>query len=158
MTKEDSVLNNEDIKVYEIGYLLVPTVAESDVATEASKIRAIVEEKGGVFLSDGMPQMRNLTYTISGKSQKFNSAYFGWLKFEADGAKAVDIKDEVKKLENILRFLIIKTVKENYVTMTKVAKFSFENEDTAPSAEVAEDAVVEEDKELDETIEELVIE
>jgi ribosomal protein S6 len=165
MINEDSTQKNEVSKVYEIGYLLLPTLNEDGVLVEVSKIKDILEKNKGMFLSEGVSEMRNLTYAmtkpISGKNQKFETAYFGWIKFEADSDSLVEIKEELDRLENLLRYLLIKTVKEDTFVATnnnkksKPAKFSFDKKE---KEEKPEEEVKEDKKELDETIDELVIE
>ncbi|MBU4480400.1 30S ribosomal protein S6 [Patescibacteria group bacterium] len=162
MTKDTDI--NATGKVYEIGYLLLPVIAEENVSLEVSKIKDIIEKNKGMFFSEGIPEMRGLTYpmtkAISGKNQKFDSAYFGWVKFEADSDVINLIKNELEKIGNILRFLIIKTVKENtIVANSKVGKFSFDKKEGKPKKEKKVEEINKVDeKELDETIDELVIE
>lgn len=161
------MLKNKGSEVYEVGYLLIPTVAEDKVLGEVSKIKDFIDKNKGAVISEGNPEMRNLAYPmvkkIATKNQKFNNAYFGWIKFETESDKINEIKAEVEKLENILRFLVIKTIRENtMISVPKAGKFSFDKED----GEVAEENNTEDtkedseadEKELDETIDELVIE
>ncbi len=57
---------------------------------------------------------------VGGKYQKYTSAYFGWVKFEA-GPEAVRIIDEAfKKHLSIIRHLLIKTARENTMTVPKI--------------------------------------
>lgn len=172
MTKEALVAENntdEKIKVYEVGYLLLPIIEESNIQAEANSIRDIIEKNKGVFISEEAPQLRSLTYTmtkaVSGKKQKFGEAYFGWIKFDATSSVMKNIKESLDKSENILRFILINTVRENItVANSKVGKFSFDKEkvDDKKKKEVKgdEDGVIKEkdEEELDNTIDELVIE
>ncbi len=178
MTKDIDI--NAGGKVYEVGYLLLPTIAEENVSLEVSKVRDIIEKNKGIFLSEGTPEMKGLTYpmtkAISGKKQKFDNAYFGWVKFEAEADVIGLVKNEIEKIENVLRFLITKTVKENIMVATaKAGKFSFDKKEDKLEAKKGEKSEVKEktekvadekveekekvdEKVLDETIEELVIE
>jgi len=168
MINEDSTQKNEVSKVYEIGYLLLPILNEDGILVEVSKIKDILEKNKGMFLSEGLPEMKTLNYsmtkTISGKNQKFETAYFGWIKFEADSDSLVEIKEELDKQENVLRYLLIKTVKEDTFVATnnnkksKPAKFSFDKKEKEEKKEEIEETTQEDKKELDETIDELVIE
>lgn len=170
MTNEDLTQKNEISKVYEVGYLLLPILDEDGVLKEVSKIKDIIDKNKGMFLSEGIPQVKTLTYpmtkTISSKNQKFDTAHFGWIKFEMDSDNINSIKEELDKLENLLRFLLIKTVKESVaVNKGKVGKFSFDKEKTTKDEKVEdkedkkeEKVSKKDDKELDETIDELVIE
>lgn len=164
MTKEENTLKNENLKVYEVGYLLLPTIEEGNIMPEASKIRDVLEKNGGMFLSEGIPQTRGLTYPIakivSGKKQKFNNAYFGWIKFECNSSGIEKIKENLDKSDSILRYLLITTIKEDtFVSTPKPTKFSFEEKsiDTKKVKKEEEKESISE-KELDETIDDLVIE
>lgn len=133
MTEENTV-KNDGKKIYEVGYLLLPNINENNISDEVSKIRDITEKNDGVFLSGGMPEMKALAYsmikTIGGKKQKFDNAYFGWIKFESDSIN--EIKEDLDNMKNILRHLIVTTTKENAIASSsnnvKKGKFSFEEE------------------------------
>ena len=120
-----------EVLVYEVGYHLVPTIDESDVLVHSSKIKSLIEEKGGVIISEEMPKSMALAYEISKsvntKRQKFNKAYFGWVKFEMDPAQVLDLKNKIESLSEVLRLLVIKTVKENTIHTPKIPMFRREN-------------------------------
>jgi len=173
--KEEIVSKENNLKVYEVGYLLSPNIAEENVLSDSGKIRDIIEKNEGIFLSEGVPEMRNLTYAIkkSGRGNKqFGTAYFGWIKFEATSESEIEIKNKLDKEENVLRFLIIKTVKENLKNYSlRPAKFLFDKidkdgkdggkkvakEDLTEKTEGTEETK-EGKQQLDQTIEDLVIE
>lgn len=153
--------NNEenDNLIYEIGYHLVSSIDESKIIEEVSKLKSLIEENDGVIISEEMPKMTALSYDISksidSKKQIFNRAYFGWVKFEADPAKIGNIKNKVESIQNILRFLIVKTVRENTMHTPKIPMFRKEaskekGEDHAEKPKVSE-------AELDKSIDELII-
>lgn len=161
MTNADKLSKNEGNKVYEIGFLLLPNIEETKVSGEVVKIKDIIEKKGGAFISEGATEMRNLAYQMSkslnGKKQKFGSAYFGWVKFEANASMINDVKKEIDELEKVLRYMIIVTTRENVaIPPIKTGKFSFNEEEKTAVEPVTEEKPVSE--ELDETIDELVIE
>jgi ribosomal protein S6 len=74
-------------------------------------------EGGVTFISDDYPKMMELAYqmakTIANKKQKFSYGYFGWVKFEATSQAIISIKNKLDISDSLIRFLIIKTVKEN---------------------------------------------
>src|SRR3989344_420825 len=81
-------MNENDNLIYEISYHLLPNVEESEILVQSLQIKSIVEENEGVVVSEGGPKIVVLAYDISkiidSKKQKFNKAYFGGVKFEAD--------------------------------------------------------------------------
>ncbi|HPS21384.1 MAG TPA: 30S ribosomal protein S6 [Candidatus Paceibacterota bacterium] len=117
--------NIKDSKVYEVGFLLVPTLSEEEVPTVYGDMKELVASLGGEVISDEMPKMTNLAYTMSKTIQnvknKFDTAYFGWTKFFMDADKITDLKKKLDFDPKIIRFLIIKTVKENTIASKKFA-------------------------------------
>ncbi len=113
--------NSEEKKtrIYEIGYLLFPTLSEEEMPALYARLKDLVVDFGAEIISDEMPKMMPLAYTISKVIQnirsKFDSAYFGWIKFEVDPEKMGELKKKLNLEQNILRSLIIKTVKENTI-------------------------------------------
>lgn len=160
---EENLKDSGDIQIYETGFHLLETVSEDQVQAEVSKIHAAISENGGVIISEGAPSLRQLAYTISKKvgtkSLKFNKAYFGWLKFEVDREKILTIKDKIESMPNVLRFIIIKTVRENTMHTPKIPTFKKES-----TTEESEEKPAEKEKapaseaEIDKSIDELIIE
>lgn len=149
-----------DSQVYELGYHVLPTVAEENVSEEVAKIHTLVSSLGGSMISEGVPSMRQLAYDISkkvaGKSVKFSKAYFGWLKFEMERSQVLVLKNKVEVLPNMLRSIIVKTVKENTMYIPKIPTFRKETSEKEVPVEVVEKAPASE-AEIDKSIDELVI-
>ena len=103
--------------VYEVGYLMVPTIAEENVGGEVTSFKDHLTDLGVVFVSDEYPKMMELAYemsrSINNKKQKFSYGYFGWVKFECTTDQARVIKEGLDKNEKLIRYLMIKTVREN---------------------------------------------
>jgi ribosomal protein S6 len=106
-------------RVYELGYLLVPTIPEENVLTTFGNLKELVNSFGGQIISDEMPKKIVLAYTMlkvyKNVRNKFNEAYFSWIKFEMSGDKVLELKKKLDLDPEIIRFLIIKTVKENTI-------------------------------------------
>ncbi|MDE2030873.1 MAG: 30S ribosomal protein S6 [Patescibacteria group bacterium] len=109
----------EEVKgsVYEVGYIIVPTIAEENLGEEVTLFKDMFTEQGATFISDEYPKMMELAYemsrSIANKKQKFSYGYFGWVKFECSTAQARIIKDLLDKNEKLVRYLMIKTVRES---------------------------------------------
>lgn len=112
---------NEELagNVYEIGYLVTPRVAQEQISEMADKINDLVKKAGGTVITDEIPKLRELAYPmekiIAHKKEIFTNAYFGWVKFEIDSGKIDLLRQEFGKEENIIRFLLISTVRENTI-------------------------------------------
>ena len=123
--KDESETSEENSKVYELGYLLASTIKEEDVSVNYGNLKELVSSFNGEIISDEMPKMTNLAYSMvkvtSNMRNKFNTAYFGWIKFVMDSQKVLEKKKHLDLDPNIIRFLILKTVKENTIA-TKSTK------------------------------------
>jgi len=113
-----------DNRIYEVGYLVLPTLPEDKVAAAVGDLKAALEKSNAVVISDENPRVTRLAYSIEkvidNKKNKFDTAYFGWVKFEAPAEAAQDLKGSLDRNEKFVRFMIIKTVRENTMAPKKV--------------------------------------
>jgi ribosomal protein S6 len=125
-TEKDEILENANSKVYELGYLLVPTISEEDVPVVFGNLKELVSSLGGVAISDEMPKMISLAYAMvkvaANVRNKFNTAYFGWAKFMMDSDKILELKKKLDLDPNFIRFLLLKTVKENTIAARRFGR------------------------------------
>jgi len=105
------------VGIYEVGYIMVPTIAEENLGGEVTEFKDMFASHGVTFVSDEYPKMMELAYemsrSIANKKQKFSYGYFGWVKFECTTDQARVIKDALDKNEKLVRYLMIKTVRES---------------------------------------------
>jgi ribosomal protein S6 len=117
MENEEKLELETELRVYEVGYLLLPFIQEADLATQTALIKEQIAKAGGAVFSDEDPRLITLAYPmfkmVSNKKTKFENAYFGWVKFDGDPKTVAEIKKSIEALENVLRFTIIKTIREN---------------------------------------------
>lgn len=106
-------------RIYELGYLIVGTMPEENVAAKVTAIKDLVEGKGGISISEEFPRLMTLGHemslTIENKKTWFSEGYFGWMKFEIEPSMTEELSVTLKRDEEIIRFLLIKTVKENTI-------------------------------------------
>lgn len=116
---ENEIKEGGNSRIYELGYLLVPSIPEEDLPINYGNVKELVASFGGEIISDEMPKMLNLSYpmskVISNIRKKFNTAYFGWVKFEMEAEKVLELKKKLDLDPNFVRFLILKTVRENTI-------------------------------------------
>ena len=152
-------------QVYELGYHIVSTVAEENLPKEVETLKAIVLKDGGSLVSEGEPKLINLAYSmtksVADTKKKFNTAYFGWLKFETKSELMPMIKKAVDANPNVLRYLLIKTVRENTLYTPKLNTRALAKEE-AP-AKVKKSVKTDEKKatsveDIDKSIDELIVE
>ena len=124
--KDLDLENNADSRIYEVGYLLVPTIEEGGIPAVYGNLKELIGSFGGQIISDEIPRMRELAYTLGKDVQnvrsKFDNAYFGWTKFEMDPEKVLELKKKLDLDPNFLRFLLIKTVKENTLAIKRFVR------------------------------------
>src|SRR6185436_11361869 len=86
-----------------------------------------------VLISDEYPKPIELAYdmekVISNKKEIYSRAYFGWVKFDGDPSTMDSLKAKLELDPMIIRFLLIKTVREN--TMSSKKTFSARKKFTA---------------------------
>lgn len=103
--------------VYEASYLLLPTISQDDAPLRATEIKSKLSSFGAEIISDENPVLIPLAYpmvkVIQAFRQKADQGYFGWVKFEMEASKIEDLKKFFDNHAEILRYLIIKTVREN---------------------------------------------
>ena len=119
-------------KVYEIGMLINPDLSQQEAENVQEKVEKITEKASASVISKGEVVKIDLAYKIitkiASKNERFEEAYFTWVKFELEPSKSEVIKKEVDKIKKeVFRFLIVKTVKDD--EETDRFNFSEENEE-----------------------------
>lgn len=104
-------------RVYELGYHLVPTLAEEQIPAASGAVRGMIEQISKDVIAEELPVFIDLAYqvvkTIDHKNKRFDEAYFGWIKFEASPLGIAKLEEALKKDENVLRYLVVKTLRED---------------------------------------------
>lgn len=107
------------LRVYEAGFLLVPSIPEEKVGEETAKLRDLIVKEGGSIITEEAPKLRELAFpmdkTISHKKETFTSAYFGWVKFEIGADAVAFFKKALDENPSVIRFLLISTVREHTI-------------------------------------------
>jgi ribosomal protein S6 len=123
---ENDIKGDANERVYELGYLLVPTIPEGDLPAQYGNLKELVSSFGGIVIADEVPKMMNLAYAmvkvVSNVRSKFSTAYFGWTKFTMDSDKVLELKKKLDLDPHFIRFLILKTVKENTIAAKRFVR------------------------------------
>ena len=147
-------------RIYELAYLFVPTLTEESVAAAFGNLKGLLENHGAAFISEEMPKLTELAYQMSriieNKKTWFDTAYFGWIKFEMEPSEIAGIEETLSRDETIVRFMTIKTVRESTMSSKKVHR-EYKKRTTTP-AEGEEAAVPMNKEEVDKQIDALVTE
>jgi small subunit ribosomal protein S6 len=114
--------NNEtmvDSRIYEISFIFDNKLSEEAALEKGNAIKQSIATLGGSFISEEVPYMRELAYemirVVNNINVRFNEGYFGWIKFELDADKVKDFEKNLKLDEEIVRYLVVNTVRENTV-------------------------------------------
>ncbi len=154
-------MSKTDKTIYEIGYNLIPTISEEEVAKQVGAIKEKITSLGGIIISDEYPNLIKLAYEmtkeIENKNVRFTSAYFGWVKFELDPSMIAEINKMADNTLSVLRYIVIKTVRENTISTPKLVKGNRRSSSEESSSPESSEAPMDEeavDKKIDELIEE----
>lgn len=145
---------SDNLRIYEAGYLLLPSIPEEKVPDEVSIIKKAIQDASATIIAEGSPALRALAYEITkhigAKNEHYENAYFGWVKFESNPEGAIKIKSFLDGLGSILRFILIKTVRESTIQ----APLDLPEEDESLEVVKKEESVSGEylDKKIDELI------
>ena len=161
--QEDTSADGQRINVYELGYLLAPTIAEEQLPGEVQNIKSVLDKFEVVTITEDFPKLRPLAYTMvkatTGQRNKFDKAYFGWIKFEASSNAIPLIKTELDKNGHIVRSLVIGTVRESTLATQRVPfRPGAEGDKAKKPDELAADQPKATQEELDKSIDSLIVE
>lgn len=121
--EEEQTTDTDARARYELGYHVMPTVAEESVGTVVERLRGVIESQGGTVVTEGYPQKITLAYemeqTGSGKRDRYGEAFFGWIQFEAESPVVPAIDAAVAEDSDILRHLLIRTTADAAATTGK---------------------------------------
>jgi ribosomal protein S6 len=141
----ETMSTTEDHKegnVYELGYLLLPSLPEDKLSEVVTSIKKIITDAGAKTLDSEDPFMHDLAYSMSktvGTSKYVvNEAYIGWMKFEAEPSIIPALNTEIEKMGEMLRFLLIKAPRETTFTFASARQAKLEKENERLKAERAE--------------------
>ncbi len=153
---------NDETAVYELAFHIVPQTPEEGLGAVVEKLRAIIGK--AEFIAEQAPEKKNLAYTIiishTGKREKFDTAYFGWIKFATRRDAIPAIEQGVRAAKEVLRYLLVETVRENTMEQPRRAVFTSDRLEgrtiEKPVAPVEKASDVSEE-ELDKSLENLIV-
>ncbi len=138
-----------DNRVYEISFIFDNNIDEEAALKKSDVLKQSIATLGGSFISEEVPYMRELAYEMirvqNNVNVRFNEGYFGWIKFELSGDKVKELEKSIKLDEQVVRYLVVTTVRENTVYTKRApvikAETLVDNEDDI-IGEVAVDSTI----------------
>lgn len=116
-TTQEKGGDKDQVKVYEIGYLIMSSVPKDKVADDVVAIKSILSKNGATIIAEEEPEFSTLAYEMTKKvgaeNQRFNEGYFGWIKFSMSHDNIEATKSAIELHPHMLRMLLITTIKEN---------------------------------------------
>ena len=108
-----------DSRVYEVSFIFDNKLDEGAALEKGNAIKQSIATLGGSFISEEAPYMRELAYemvrVVNNINVRFNEGYFGWIKFEMEADKVKELEKGLKLDDQLVRYLVVKTVRENTV-------------------------------------------
>ena len=144
---ENESIQGSEASVYEIGYLILPSIPEDNLSGVVDSIKAVISKAGGQELDGEAPFKYDLAYpmskTVGASRYVVSDAYLGWLKFEIEPSKINAVKTGFERINELLRFLLIKAPRETTFTFALArAKLEEKKEPTLEEVAPAKEVVV----------------
>ncbi|MDA8596982.1 30S ribosomal protein S6 [Candidatus Pacebacteria bacterium] len=142
---------------YELAFHVLPTVAEGEVNNVYDAIKSAITDANGEIFDEEAPERFELAYEIvqnvEGKNRKFNSTYFGWVRFRVLSEEIAAITANIDGQAEVLRHLLLKLTKveeenpyrfhealKDQKQVTDIDENKLAAETPAPSETVSEEA------------------
>jgi len=149
--------------VYETSFLFLSSLASDELAGQVGLLKEIITSRGGEIISEEYPQMIGLSYPIrhrlDNKYVLHENANFGWVKYELDPEKAEEVKKEIDLIKTLVRYITVKTVKEQtFVSKDVFASLRGETMPDAPKElkPEVEEEILALDEEVDEELDKIL--
>ncbi|MEI6864085.1 MAG: 30S ribosomal protein S6 [Candidatus Adlerbacteria bacterium] len=141
---------SESRPVYEVGFHVAPTVGDDGVAGVVAEVKSALGR--AEIISEQFPEKMSLAYTIvrseTGKREKSNEAYFGFIKFALGREALPAFQEALRANKNVLRYLVIETLREDISTAPRRAVFASDRLEGETIKKPVEDAPVEKPAEI----------
>lgn len=146
--------------IYEVGFHLLPAADEAKVFETTEAIKNHIKNNEGRVLSEEAPRLTGLSYPIANHTvapgEKFEKAYFGWIKFEILPENFAKLHELLKADKQILRLFVGQAPKSNNVHFHKIAVAKREEKPVVSTQEPEEVKKISEE-DIDKSIDELLI-
>ena len=90
---------------YELTAVVGANIEDDERAAVVNKVKAYVERFGGKVTNVEEAGKKRLAYEI----QKQKEAFYYFIQFDAEATAPAEIENRVRIMDNVLRFLIVRT-------------------------------------------------
>ena len=93
---------------YELTVVVNANIEDDERAAVVNKAKGYIERFGGKITNVDEAGKKKLAYDI----QKMSEAFYYFIQFEAETTAPAEIENRVRIMDNVLRFLIVRTDEE----------------------------------------------
>jgi len=90
---------------YELTIVVNAKIEDDERAAVVNKAKGYIERFGGKITNVDEAGKKKLAYDI----QKMSEAFYYFIQFEAEATAPAEIESRVRIMDNVLRFLIVRT-------------------------------------------------
>ena len=90
---------------YELALVVNAKIEDDERAAVVNKAKGYIERFGGKITNVDEAGKKKLAYDI----QKMSEAFYYFIQFEAEATAPAEIENRVRIMDNVLRFLIVRT-------------------------------------------------
>ena len=90
---------------YELTAVVSAKIEDDERAAVVDKLKAYVERFGGKITNIEEAGKKKLAYDI----QKMSEAFYYFVQFDAESTAPAEIESRIRIMDNVLRFLIVRT-------------------------------------------------
>ena len=90
---------------YELAVVVSAKIEDEERAAVVDKVKAYIERFGGQISNVDEWGKKRLAYEI----QKMHEGFYYFIQFEAEATAPAEIENRVRIMDNVLRFLIVRT-------------------------------------------------
>jgi ribosomal protein S6 len=143
-------MSETNTRLYELGFILVPTTPESEVPEKVELLKSLIKGVEGSVVKEGVPEFIDLAYTmersVGSKKYKYSQGYFGFIKFETSPEMLEALKKALDGQLDVVRYILLKTNPENGIVFKKPKieakrEIELDDEDIIDDIEEVEDSI-----------------
>ena len=144
MSQEENTVDINETKLYELAFNIIPTINDAEVKEVFDGIKDMVSKIGKVVASSEpahIPLAYVMEKSIDTKKQKYNTAYFAWLKFDAAPEVIDQLQKDLDLNKAVLRYMVIKSDKESTISSQELAQVLRGDEEKEVAVSESEEVV-----------------
>ena len=91
------------MKTYELTYIVTPEITSEEAEAKAKELESAITSREGTILKQSNPIAKTLSYPIAKRA----SGFMGFLEFQLEPEKLLELKGVIEKDGKIVRHMII---------------------------------------------------